>query len=63
MVRQVSEQFDSWLEDNDFYDSVMTPILKGRTIALNAILQPYITGGEETEVDIKSIRREFRIYT
>lgn len=59
MVRQVSEQFDSWLEDNDFYDSVMTPILKGRTIALNAILQPYITGGEETEVDIKSIRREF----
>ena len=25
MVRQVSEQFDSWLEDNDFYDSVMTP--------------------------------------
>ncbi len=56
----MSEQFDTWLEDLDFFDEVMDAIIRGRTIALNSILMPYVTGGSEQEdVDIKSIRREF----
>tara|TARA_R100000742_G_scaffold1823_1_gene338 strand:+ start:1225 stop:3993 length:2769 start_codon:yes stop_codon:yes gene_type:complete len=59
----MSEQFKNWLGDNDFFDEIMDVILKGRTIALNSILMPYVTGGAEQEdVDIKSIRRDFIKY-
>jgi len=56
----MSEQFNTWLEDLDFFDEVMDTIIRGKTISLNSILMPYVTGGSEQEdVDIKPIRRKF----
>ena len=61
------ETFSTWLESDwpVFFDAAMELILKGRTLGLNPLLQPFLSGGEEnveSPADIKEVRREFVKY-
>ena len=61
------ETFSTWLESDwpETFDASMEAILRGQTLKLNPILQPFISGGEENNEspsDIKKVRREFVKY-